>query len=58
MTNFELVVSILAGVSLVGVIVLKALGVSVNELLPICASLIAFVLGMKKDAIVAGLFGK
>jgi len=57
MTKFELVVVALAAVSLVGLIVLLALGRDVTVLTPIVTALVSFVLGLKKNAIVAGIRG-
>lgn len=55
MTKFELTVAVLAGIALVGLIVLLALGRDVTVLTPVLAALVSFVLGSKKDAIVAGI---
>ena len=57
MTRFELVVAGLAGLSLIGFVVLRALGQDTGPLEQIVISLVSFVLGLKKDSIV-GFFKK
>jgi len=52
MTKFELIVSGLAGISLIGLILLMAMGRDINALLPIVTALISYVLGLKSPQIV------
>jgi len=57
MTKFELVVAALAAIALIGLVVLLALGRDVTVLTPILTALVSFLLGLKKNAIVAGIRG-
>lgn len=57
MDKINLSVSILAGLALVGIIVLLGLGKSVDVLLPVLTGLVGALLGVKKEAIV-GYFKK
>ena len=57
----ELSAPVLAGLGLVGLVVLLALGKDVSVLLPIETALLGLVLGLNKDAVVgkvSGLFRK
>lgn len=55
MTKFDIIVACLAGLAIAGLIVLKALKVDVGEINYIATALVSFLLGLKKDAVVAAI---
>jgi hypothetical protein len=61
MTKFELAMTVLAGLSLVGVIVLLSLDKSIGLVLPVLTALVSWLLGRKQyvlNAVIAGVFKK
>lgn len=53
MSYIEIIVGILAGIGLVGIIVLAFMGKSIAEVLPLESLLVGYLVGKKQDAIVS-----